>query len=116
LARGSIEILHARCERLRLSTSFRVTLNGKAQGPARAAVRSALERDGKVTATPEASCKEWKECRRDAGAPDRTRWSTSTIALLPAPTHAVASLVPGTQGEEQEPSAKARVELDCLSW
>jgi hypothetical protein len=40
----------------------------------------------------------------------------STIALLPAPTHAVASLVPGAQGEGQAPYAEARVELDCLAW
>jgi hypothetical protein len=79
-------------------------------------VRFALARDGKVTATPETSCKEWKECQRDAGAPDRTRWSTSTITLLPAPTHAAASLVPATQGTGREPYAEARVELDCLSW
>jgi len=116
VAQGSIEILHARCERLRSGTSFRVTVSGEAQGPAGAAVRFALARDGKVTATPETSCKEWKECQRDAGAPDRTRWSTSTITLLPAPTHAAASLVPATQGTGREPYAEARVELDCLSW
>jgi hypothetical protein len=116
VAQGSIEILHARCEKLRAGTSFRVTLNGEAQGPAGAAVRTALASDEKVTATPKASCKEWKECRRDAGAPEKTRWSMSTIALLPAPTHAVASLVPGAQGEGQVPYAEARVELDCLAW
>ncbi len=116
VAQGSIEILHARCEKLRAGTSFRVTVNGEAQGPAGAAVRTALAKDEKVTATPKASCKEWKECRRDAGAPEKTRWSMSTIALLPAPTHAVASLVPGAQGEGQAPYAEARVELDCLAW
>jgi hypothetical protein len=111
---GSVKIVRALCEKLRSGTAFRITLNGEGQGPDGALLQPALFRDAKQLSRPKISCTDWKICQRQAGEPDRTRWSVSTMVLLPAPTEVAVSLETQAGGSSQPPYAVARAQLDCL--
>jgi hypothetical protein len=99
-------------ERLRAGTSFRVTFNGQAQGPAGSAVRTALLRAGEEVSTPKTACQDWNGCRRGTSDPGGTRWSVSVIALTPVPTHVTVAVMP-EGAAPATPYATQRVELDC---
>ncbi|HEY7759146.1 MAG TPA: serine protease [Burkholderiales bacterium] len=109
---ASVEITRVLCERLRAGTSFRVTFNGQAQGPAGSAVRTALLRAGEEVSTPKTACQDWNGCRRGTSDPGGTRWSVSVIALTPVPTHVTVAVMP-EGAAPATPYATQRVELDC---
>jgi hypothetical protein len=111
---GSVKIAHAACEKLRSGTAFRITLNGEGQGPDGALLQPALFRDAKQLSRPKISCSDWKTCQRQAGEPENTRWSVSTMVLLPAPTEVAISLETQAGGSSQPPYAVARTQLNCL--
>jgi S1-C subfamily serine protease len=110
---ASVEITRVVCERLRAGTSFRVTFNGQAQGPAGSVVRAALLRAGEEVSTPKTACQDWNGCRRGTSDPDGTRWSVSVIALGPVPTHAMVAVMPEGAAPATQAYATRRVELDC---
>jgi hypothetical protein len=111
---GSVKILRAACEKLRSGTAFRITLNGEGQGPDGAVLQPALFREAKQLSRPKISCSDWKTCQRQAGEPEKTRWTISAMILSPAPTEATVSLETQAGGSNQPPYAVARAELDCL--
>jgi hypothetical protein len=110
---ASVRITRAVCERLRAGTSFRITFNGQAQGPAGSAVRTALLRAGEEVSAPKTGCQEWNGCRRGSGDPTATRWSASIIALTPVPTHAMVAIMPEGAAPTMQPYATQQVELNC---
>jgi hypothetical protein len=111
---GTVKILRAACEKLRSGTAFRITLNGEGQGPDGAVLQPALFRDARQLSRPKISCSDWKTCQRQAGEPEKPRWSISAMILLPAPTEATVSLETQAGGSNQPPYAVARAQLDCL--
>jgi hypothetical protein len=111
---GTVKILRAACEKLRSGTAFRITLNGEGQGPDGSVLQPALFRDARQLSRPKISCSDWKTCQRQAGEPEKTRWSISAMILLPAPTEATVSLETQAGGSNQPPYAVARAQLDCL--
>jgi hypothetical protein len=110
---ASVRITRAVCERLRAGTSFRITFNGQAQGPAGSAVRTALLRAGEEVSAPKTGCQDWNGCRRGSGDPTATRWSASIIALTPVPTHAMVAIMPEGAAPTMQPYATQQVELNC---
>jgi hypothetical protein len=110
---AKVEIARAVCERLRAGTSFRITFNGQAQGPAGSVVRTALLRADEEVSAPKTGCQDWNGCRRGSGDPGTTRWSASIIALTPVPTHAMVAVMPEGATPATQPYATRRVELDC---
>jgi hypothetical protein len=110
---ASVEIARALCERLRAGTSYRISFNGRAQGPAGSVVRTALLRAGEEVSAPKPACQDWNGCRRGTSEPGATRWSTSVIALPPIPTHAIVAVMPEGTAPSTQPYATQRVELDC---
>jgi hypothetical protein len=113
---SSVKILHAACEKLRTGTTYRIVLDGEGHGPAGAILRAALMHDGKLLATPAASCVDWKRCQREPTDPDKTHWKLSTMFLGSAPTEAIISLDPGSKAEQDPSYAVDRVSLKCSSF
>lgn len=111
---GQMRIVRHLCERLRSTTTFRVTLNGEGEGPEGAVIRAAFLRDGKALTQPRIACSAWKSCQRAPGDPPRTPWKISVMVLAPVPTDASVSLQPAEGGSLDNAYAQAVVELDCL--
>jgi hypothetical protein len=87
-ADANVEITRVVCERLRAGTSYRISLNGQAQGPPGSVVRTALLRADEEVSAPKTTCQDWNGCRRGTSGPGGTRWSTSIIALPPVDARA----------------------------
>jgi hypothetical protein len=113
---ASVEIARVVCERLRSGTSFRITFNGQAQGPAGSVVRTALLRAGEEVSAPKTACQDWNGCRRGSSDPGGTRWSASIMTLVPAPTHAMVAVLPAGATPATQPYATQRVDLDCSRY
>jgi hypothetical protein len=113
---ASVKILHAACEKLRSGTTYRIVVDGEGHGPAGAILHVALMRDGKLLATPAASCVDWKHCQRERTDPDKTHWAVSTMFSGPAPTDATISLDAGSKAQQDPPYAMDRVDLKCATF